>query len=423
LKMLVGVVIENYTWVHSMETADEVEKSSTISFDDLYRFNEIWELFDVEQTAEVRMTRLRPILYALGSPLGLEEPHSREALITETEREREDEREERREVFLEALVWELSRAKGAVAGVMRFADIFLLLCARVLGLSTFESDYHNAITTGSDWSHTCRANLAIVQSSASQHYQQRHSLKKSLIDNRDEFLTMELEVKSELQLMPDVLSSEKIQVLAKLAVLKQRRVALMHKPLDITVVRSEVTKVQHLMHKLRARPTQDLAEMTQRMINDVRRQLRHERMRQSSDIAGLIANIDEAELRLSKEGLVPHEDPLAPSNGWGDGQGPPQGQDNMRTCGPTGGFGDLFNLSWFGFSTKAADAAAASGAVNPDQDKTNGLDKEMGVATNMEDLYATGVKDPHPELATEGTTDLDPWKDAEEQEKLKQTTD
>jgi len=28
---------------------------------------------------------------------------------------------------------------------MKFADIFLLLCARVLGLSSYESDFHNAV--------------------------------------------------------------------------------------------------------------------------------------------------------------------------------------------------------------------------------------------------------------------------------------
>ena len=55
IKMMVGVVIENYTWVHSMDIPENNEKGTSVSFEDLYRFNEIWELFDPEQKVRVRV--------------------------------------------------------------------------------------------------------------------------------------------------------------------------------------------------------------------------------------------------------------------------------------------------------------------------------------------------------------------------------
>ena len=77
---------------------------------------------------------------------------------------------------------------------MRFADIFLLLCARVLGLSTYESEYHSALNSRKMMSPIARYNLAVIRSTSSKEFQAKTKARKA--DTFTELKNREREVRA-----------------------------------------------------------------------------------------------------------------------------------------------------------------------------------------------------------------------------------
>jgi len=284
-KMLIGLVIENYTWVHSLaESEDEnmakaatKDGKGTVSFDDLYRFQEVWDSFDQEQIAVVPLRNLRPLMYTLGPPLGLDPPVVKEALKNEMEHDLEAMKEEKREQVLEALGWELSRAPQAEQGVIKFSDIFLLLCARVLGISSFEDDYHNTIQTGSVGTSIARFNLAIIKGSSSKEFQAKAKVRSGAArGNRGALGEIESEIMAKFNESPGELQDEMRILLGRVAHLKAKETSLNGPSFHADDVHREIAKLRHMMHKVRLHPSQEPLELIQAMLADLKAKLDYE---------------------------------------------------------------------------------------------------------------------------------------------------
>ena len=123
------MILNSFTWLYSMENS---RGTSAVGVEDLRKFKEIWQTFDIYSTGSVAHKHLKTIVQAVGEPIGRKQVSA---------------------VWFRALQAEIAAMPGCSAGEISFRNLFLILTTKMVGADalcetvdgTFQTSSHKVL--------------------------------------------------------------------------------------------------------------------------------------------------------------------------------------------------------------------------------------------------------------------------------------
>ena len=123
------MILNSFTWLYSMENS---RGTSAVGVEDLRKFKEIWQTFDIYSTGSVAHKHLKTIVQAVGEPIGRKQVSA---------------------VWFRALQAEIAAMPGCNSGEISFRNLFLILTTKMAGADalcetvdgTFQTSSHKVL--------------------------------------------------------------------------------------------------------------------------------------------------------------------------------------------------------------------------------------------------------------------------------------
>ena len=139
--LVVAVIMNSFTWLYSMENT---RGNNTVGVNDLRKFKEIWQTFDLQGTGSVAHKHLKTIVEAVGEPIGRKHVSA---------------------MWYRALQAEIAALPGSGSGEISFRNLFLVLTTQMMGADALCETLDGEIKT----SNQQVTELAAVQAVVSTH--------------------------------------------------------------------------------------------------------------------------------------------------------------------------------------------------------------------------------------------------------------